>query len=62
MLSEVLRDLAEGVAGPDYVEDAPATNYIPKPDDSDESDDDLRDPPDPGLRPPKPTHSVPRRA
>ena len=59
MLSGVLRALAEGIEGPDYVAGGPATNYIPKPGE-DESDDDLDDPPDPGPRPPKPTHSVPR--
>ena len=60
MMSRVLRALAEGIEGPDYVDGGPATNYIPKPGE-DESDDDLDDPPDPGPRPRKPTHSVPRR-
>ena len=58
MLSGILRSLAEGIASAD----GPASNFIPKPDDSDEDDDDLTDPPDPGLRPPRPTHTVPRRA
>ena len=57
MLSEILRSLAEEIASADR----PASNFIPKPDDSDEEDDDLSDPPDSGLRPPKPTHTVPRR-
>ena len=60
MMCRVLRALAEGIEGPNFVEDGPATNYIPKPGE-DESDDDLDDPPDPGQRPRKPTHSVPRR-
>ena len=55
MLSMVLR--AEGIESADR----PASNFIPRPDDS-EDEDDLTKPPDPGLRPPKPTHTVPRWA
>ena len=56
MLSMILRSLEEGIESAER----PASNFIPRPEDS-EDEDDLTDPPDPGLRPPKPTHTVLRR-
>ena len=54
MIQQVMRALARGMEAP-----ADAPNYLPIPDE-DSEDDDWVEPPVPGCRPPKPTHTVPR--